>query len=91
MQAYREDAVVAKDRSITLRNLPFREGEEVEVILIRRTPSLEIDKETRKARGSTAQDLLHSPLVGLWKDRDDIEDSSSYARRLREQAQHRTD
>lgn len=91
MEAYREDAVVAKDRSITLRDLPFREGEKVEVILIRHTPSSETDKETRRTPGGTAQDLLHSPLVGLWKDRGDIEDSSSYARRLREQAQRRTD
>ena len=37
----------------------------------------------------TANQLLHSELVGLWKDRDDIEDSADYARQLREQAQKR--
>ncbi|OQW88574.1 MAG: hypothetical protein BWK78_08230 [Thiotrichaceae bacterium IS1] len=37
----------------------------------------------------TAQDLLASDLVGLWADRDDLKDSLSYARQLREQAQQR--
>ncbi len=37
----------------------------------------------------TAQDLLASDLVGMWVDREDIEDSLSYAQRLRIQAQQR--
>ncbi|MEN8220042.1 MAG: hypothetical protein ABFS56_27570 [Pseudomonadota bacterium] len=37
----------------------------------------------------TARDLLQSELVGLWADRSDIGDSLSYARRLRQQAEHR--
>jgi hypothetical protein len=37
----------------------------------------------------TAHDLLQSELVGLWADRTDIGDSLSYARRLRQQAEHR--
>jgi len=37
----------------------------------------------------TASQLLRSGLVGLWKDREDIEDSADYARQLREQAQRR--
>lgn len=40
-------------------------------------------------RPMTAADLLHSPLVGLWADRDDIIDASAFARKLREQAEHR--
>jgi hypothetical protein len=32
-------------------------------------------------------DLLESDLVGLWKDRADIDDSSVYARQLREKIQ----
>ena len=35
------------------------------------------------------QEILHSELIGLWKDREDIEDSAAYARQLREQAQRR--
>ncbi len=38
-----------------------------------------------------AQELLESPLVGLWKDRDDIKDSVAFARELREKAQRRVD
>jgi hypothetical protein len=37
----------------------------------------------------TARDLLQSDLVGLWGDRDDIGDSLSFARQLRQQAEHR--
>jgi len=37
----------------------------------------------------TARDLLRSGLVGVWKDRLDIQDSHSFARKLREQAQQR--
>lgn len=43
-----------------------------------------------KGEGS-AQTLLESPLVGLWKDRDDIKDSAAFARELREKAQRRND
>ena len=37
----------------------------------------------------TARTLLESELVGLWADRTDIEDSSSFARQLRQQAEQR--
>lgn len=37
----------------------------------------------------TARDLLQSPLVGIWADRTDLGDSREFARRLREQAEHR--
>jgi len=37
----------------------------------------------------TAGDLLRSPLFGLWKDREDIEDNIEFARRLRMEAEHR--
>lgn len=37
----------------------------------------------------TARSLLHSGLIGLWKERTDIDDSTVYARQLREQAQNR--
>ncbi len=46
--------------------------------------------EDEKGEGS-AQALLESPLVGLWKDRDDIKDSAAFARELREKAQRRND
>jgi hypothetical protein len=37
----------------------------------------------------TAADLLQSSLVGLWADRTDIGDSVAFARKLRQQAEHR--
>ena len=40
-------------------------------------------------REMTAHDLLQSDLVGIWADRDDIGDSLSFARQLRQQAEHR--
>ncbi|NOX63247.1 MAG: hypothetical protein GXP42_15075 [Chloroflexi bacterium] len=43
-------------------------------------------KETERAAG-TGQDLLESPLFGIWADRDDIEDSIAYARQLRSSAE----
>ena len=38
----------------------------------------------------TAAALLHSELVGVWADRSDIDDSVSFARQLRQQAEHRS-
>jgi len=40
-------------------------------------------------RELTARELLESDLVGLWADRDDIGDSVSFARQLRQKAEHR--
>jgi predicted HTH domain antitoxin len=37
----------------------------------------------------TARELLQSGLVGMWADRDDIDDSLSFAGQLRQQAEHR--
>ena len=40
-------------------------------------------------RELTARDLLQSDLVGMWADRDDIGDSLTFARHLRQQSGHR--
>ncbi len=37
----------------------------------------------------TAADLLQSDLVGFWADRDDLGDSTEFARRLRREAENR--
>jgi len=42
---------------------------------------------TRPRSRLTVHQLRQSGLIGMWKDRDDIQDSATYARRLREQAQ----
>ena len=39
---------------------------------------------------STAKDLLSSEILGMWADRDDIEDSAALARELRERAWKRS-
>ncbi|MCI0398123.1 MAG: hypothetical protein L0332_27785 [Chloroflexi bacterium] len=38
----------------------------------------------------TALDLLQSELVGLWADRDDMDDSLTFARQLRQRAERRS-
>jgi len=40
-------------------------------------------------RAMTARDLLNSGLVGLWETREDLGESASFARRLRENAHRR--
>jgi len=57
-------------------------GDEVEITLLFRP------KPVRKTV-STAADLLRSDIVGLWKDRTDMEDSPEFARILREKSQRR--
>ena len=83
MEAIRLHKTVEKDGEIALTGLPCRKGQSVEMIVL-------IDDVKSSARPSlTARQLRRSDLVGLWKDRDDIGESSDYARQLREQAQRR--
>ena len=82
MEAIRLHKVVEKDGEILVTGLPCKKGQHVEMILL-------IEPSAMPRRYLTAQQLLHSGLIGLWKDREDIKDSASYARQLREQAQRR--
>lgn len=85
MEAVQVKQVIAKDGEVLLTGLPFKKGQSVEVIVLLQPstpPPL-----TRLTVGR----LRQSGLIGLWQDRDDIGDSSVYARRLREQAQQRGD
>nr|MBO2491412.1 hypothetical protein [Rhodothermus marinus] len=80
----RRETIVVRDGQLRLTDLPYKRGDRVEVIIL---------PQERKARSSaklTAGQFLRSGLIGLWKDRSDIEDSSVYARKLRSQAQQRT-
>lgn len=72
-----------KRGELILRGLPVEQGQEVEVLLLFNPLS-----ETKKGK-FTAQDLLQSSLIGLWKEREDIADSVIYARQLREASQMR--
>ena len=83
MEAIRLHKVVERDGEILVTGLPCKKGQYVEMILL-------IEPSARPRRPYlTARRLLHSGLIGLWKDRKDIEDSAAYARQLREQAQRR--
>lgn len=83
MEAIRLHKIVEKDGEITVTGLPYKKGQCVEMILLPESSAMSTK------RPLTASRLLHSELIGLWKDREDIEDSADYARQLREQAQRR--
>jgi hypothetical protein len=83
MEAVRLNMVVKKDGEITMRGLPFKKGERIEMILL---PASAPARE----HTLTARRLRRSGLVGLWKKRTDIGDSVDFARQLREQAQRRS-
>ncbi|MCL4505684.1 MAG: hypothetical protein M1140_06630 [Chloroflexi bacterium] len=83
LQAIRIHTTVESDGEIRLSGLPFKKGAEVELIVLNEQPG------TPARAVLTADQLLHSGLVGLWEDRTDIPDSSAYARQLRELAQSR--
>jgi hypothetical protein len=81
MQAIRILETVKKDGELKMFGLPLKKGQRVEMIVM--TEPL-----ITESVGATAQNLLKSKLVGLWKDRP-IEDSAMYARILRDEAQNR--
>ncbi len=84
MDAVRKVAVFQEDGIVTLTDLPYKKGDQVEIIVLGEQPS-------KPQRGMTAREFLTSPLIGIWADRDDMGDSSEFARRLREQAESRGD
>jgi len=81
MEAIRLQRTVEKDGEIFLTGLPYKKGQFIEMILLSDASTL------LSSPRLTARQLLQSDLIGLWEDRDDIEDSSAYARQLRQQAQ----
>lgn len=83
MEAIRLRQAVEKDGEIFLTGLPYKKGQQIEMILLREV------RPPQNGVRLTARQLLHSELIGLWEDRDDIGDSPAYARQLRKQAQHR--
>ena len=80
MEAMRVYHQLNEDGEVHLKGLPYKKGEEVELILI---PA------PKKKATLTARKLLESDIIGLWSDHEEIEDSAVYARQLREQAQRR--
>ena len=85
MEAVQVKQVITKDGEVLLTGLPFKKGQSVEIIVL---PQSTIP--LPRARLTVGR-LRQSGLIGLWQDRNDISDSSAYARQLREQAQQRGD
>jgi hypothetical protein len=83
MEAIRLQKTIERDGEISLGGLPFKKGQNVEMIILADTTPI------LKRLRLTARQLLDSGLIGLWQDRTDIVDSAVYARQLREQAQRR--
>lgn len=85
MEAVRVHQLIAKDGEVLLTDLPCKKGQSVEVVVFLQTTT------PVPCQHLTVGRLRGSGLIGLWKDREDIGDSSAYARQLREQAQQRGD
>ena len=82
MEAQRIKQVLEKDGELEVRGLPYKKGQRVEIIVL--------PQPNRKRRPRlTVGQFRQSGLIGIWKDRDDIQDSVAYARQLREKAQAR--
>ena len=83
MEAIRIQQVMSRDGEVVITGLPYRKGQSVEIILLPQSA------QTAVRPRLTVHQFRELGLIGLWKDRADIEDSSVYARQLREEAQHR--
>ncbi len=83
MEAIRIQQVMSRDGEVVITGLPYKKGQFVEIILL---PQL---VKTPPRPRLTVRQFRELGLIGLWKDRDDIQDSSVYARQLREEAQRR--
>ncbi|MBF0204510.1 MAG: hypothetical protein HQK67_09405, partial [Desulfamplus sp.] len=82
MEAIRFQEIIEKDGEVAITGLPYKKGQLVDIIVFPQIidinrPSLTVSK------------FRQSGVIGMWQDRDDITDSSVYARQLREDAQSR--
>jgi hypothetical protein len=85
MEAVQVKQVITKDGEVLLTGLPFKKGQAVDIIVFAQPAPSQPHERLTVGR------LRQSGLIGLWQDRNDIGDSSAYARRLREQGQQRGD
>ena len=84
MGAVRLQRVIEKDGELLLTDLPCKKGQQVEVIILSEPLA------SPQLQRLTAKRLLESRVIGLWQDREDVTDSATYARQLREKAQRRS-
>ncbi len=54
MLAHRIEAIITQDKTLTLQNLPFQSGEQVEVIILSR-PQIEVGQNRYPLRGTPIQ------------------------------------
>ena len=81
MEVIRVQQVVTKDGEIVVKDLPYKKGQYVTLLI---EPVV-----TPPRPRLTVRQLRQSGLIGLWKDREDIQDSTVFARQLRDKAQTR--
>lgn len=61
MEAHRTEATVGGDGSVTIRGLPFQEGESVEVIVLSVAPRAEVPAERPRRQFGSARGLVAVP------------------------------
>ncbi len=85
MEAVRIQKIVENDGEVVVKGIPYKKGQHIEIIIFPQK------KEAEDEAHFTVGDLKNSGLLGLWRDRNEIKDSSAYARHLRESSQKRMD
>jgi len=75
--------IMEKDGEIYLKGLPYKKGEPVEMIVMRKS------RKIHKKISLTSRRLLDSGIIGLWSDRKDVKNSVKFADKLRKKAQKR--
>ncbi|MCB1167193.1 MAG: hypothetical protein KDK33_13610 [Leptospiraceae bacterium] len=78
MELTRLEQVVQEEGELNLSGLPVRRGDRLQILI-----------QSVRDSGLLADALLSSEMVGLWKDRQDIDGTRGFARALRDQAQNR--
>ena len=76
--------VDSRGRVVVTQPVDAPEGD-VELILL--VPDITRRSRSKKGRG----DLLAEPFIGMWKDREDIQDSASFVDALRRKIEKRQD
>lgn len=76
MEAVQLKQTLDKDGEVVLTGLPFVKGQAVEIT---------VQPQSEKRETLTVGKFRESGLIGMWKDRDDIVDSTEYSRKLRKE------